>query len=98
MIMRKKTSKEGGVNRNELLPEHIDSIPEEENGLAVHYSCHMHPITQLAIPDFMDQDRNSMVDTTCSILYGMLPMLLNFLLNSASGVVNIYFVGRVRVI
>lgn len=61
--------------------------------IAINYSCHMHPITQLTIPDFMDQDKSSMIDTTCTILYAMLPMALNFFLNSASSFINIYMIG-----
>jgi len=92
--MRKQSSRDGMANRNELLsPEAIETIPEE-NIITIHYSCHMHPITQLTIPDFMDQDRSSMIDTTCSILYAMLPMVLNFFLNCASGLINIYFIGK----
>ena len=54
----------------------------------------MHPITQLTIPDFMDQDKASMIDTTCTILYAMLPMALNFFLNSASAFINLYMIGK----
>jgi hypothetical protein len=91
--MRKRSSRDGIPSRNEpISPDPIESIPEE-NTIAIHYSCHMHPITNLTIPDFMDQDRSSMIDTTCSILYAMLPMFLNFFLNCASGLINIYFVG-----
>ncbi len=53
----------------------------------------MHPISQLAIPDFMDQDKASMIDATCTIFYAVLPMALNFFLNSASAFVNIYMIG-----
>jgi hypothetical protein len=53
----------------------------------------MHPITRLKPPDFLDQDSNSVIDIICQILYTTMPMMLNFLLNSASTLVNIYFVG-----
>jgi hypothetical protein len=53
----------------------------------------MHPITQLTKPDFMESEKSSMIDTTCSILYAMLPMILNYVLNYASALINIYFAG-----
>ena len=67
----------------------------DQDMIAISYSCHMHPITQLTIPDFMDQDKSSMIDTTCTILYAMLPMALNFFLNSASSFINIYMIGTI---
>jgi hypothetical protein len=66
--------------------------------IAINYSVHMHPITQLTIPDFMEQDKSSMIDTTCTILYAMLPMALNFILNFASALINIYTFGIILAI
>lgn len=61
--------------------------------LTIKYSGSMHPITKLTIPDFMDRDRSSMIDATCTILYAMIPMMLNYFLNYASSLINIYFIG-----
>ena len=47
----------------------------------------------MSIPDFMDRDRTSMIDATCTILYAVMPMMLNYFLNNAPGLINIYFVG-----
>ncbi len=54
----------------------------------------MHPITKLTIPDFMDQDKGSMIDTTCIVLYAMAPMTINLVLNYASAFINLYFIGK----
>jgi hypothetical protein len=86
--MKKKASVREGVG----VPETIEE--QEEYAIAINYSCHMHPITQLAMPDFMDRDKSSLIDTTCGILYAMLPMVLNFLLNSAPSLINIILVGE----
>lgn len=74
------------------MQEPIEELSEDI--IAINYSCHMHPITQLTIPDFMDQDKSSVIDTTCTILYAMLPMALNFLLNMGSGLTNILIIGN----
>jgi len=66
---------------------------DEEAIYTINYSCHMHPISQLTIPDFMDKDKKSMIDTTCTIIYVMLPMTLSFFLNTAASFVSIYFIG-----
>ncbi len=62
--------------------------------MPIKYSYSMHPITRLTIPDFMDSDQTSMIDATCTILYAMIPMILNYFLNYASGLINIYFIGK----
>ena len=61
--------------------------------MANNYSTHMHPITKLAVPDFMDQDKGSMIDTSCVVLYAAVPLAMNVILNSASIYLNLYFVG-----
>ena len=52
----------------------------------------MHPITKIKIPDFMDRDRTSMVDATCTIIYAAIPMALNYLLNYGSALISMYFI------
>lgn len=53
----------------------------------------MHPITKIKIPDFMDRDRTSMVDATCTIIYAAIPMALNYLLNYGSALISMYFIS-----
>ena len=41
----------------------------------------------------MDADRASMIDATCTILYALIPMILNYSLNYGSSLISIYFIG-----
>ena len=47
----------------------------------------------MSIPDFMDKDKSSMIDATCTIMYAVIPMMLNYLLNNAMNLMNIFFIG-----
>lgn len=77
---------------------HLTLIPEYESQqqfkVAISYTCHMHPITQLTLPDFMDRDKSSLIDIACTVLYAMLPMILNFFLTFAASLTNVILLAR----
>lgn len=53
----------------------------------------MHPMTQLRSPNLLDQNKNSLFEITCEILYAALPLILCFELNAISYLINIYLIG-----
>ena len=73
----------------------LNKAEEEElvESNVIKYSYNMHPISKLTITDFMDRDQASMIDAICTILYSMLPMTLNYFVNHASTLINIFFTG-----
>lgn len=62
--------------------------------IVVNYACHTHPMTQLKTPDLLDNEKNSLFEITCEILYAALPLILSFELTILPGVINAYVVGK----
>lgn len=50
-------------------------------------------MTQLRSPNLLDQNKNSLFEITCEILYAALPLILCFELNAISYLINIYLIG-----
>lgn len=69
-------------------------IDYSEGDLVINYAIHTHPMTQLKTPDLLDEEKDSLFEITCQILYAALPLILCFQLTVLPNVMNIYLIGN----
>lgn len=66
---------------------------ESDEQIVINYAIHTHPMTQLKTPDLLDEQKDSLFEITCQILYAALPLILCFQLTIMPMIINLYLIG-----
>lgn len=65
----------------------------ENENVTISYAIHTHPMTHLKTPDLLDEEKDSLFEITCEILYAALPLILCFELTILPSIINFYLIG-----